>query len=73
MKITALRTVYWDDGFGVKKGKVKKIYASHAEVSGENGLIYMIEVAKLSTAPIQKIAMSGKRTIISEGQNAEQE
>jgi hypothetical protein len=64
MKITALKTVYWDDGFGCKKGKVKKIYLDHAEVLAENGLQYMIAISKLSTAPLQKTASN--KTIISE-------
>jgi len=64
MKITALKTVYWDDGFGCKKGKVKRIHHDHAEVLTENGLQYMIAIAKLSTVPLQKTASN--KTIISE-------
>jgi len=65
VKITALKTVYWDDGFDIKKGKVKTVSEHHAEVQAENGLTYMIALSKLSTSPIQKIAENNKRIIIS--------
>lgn len=65
MKITALKTVYWDDGFGIKKGKVKRVFDDHAEVCAENGMNYMVLTSKLSIAPIKKLSSSNTRTIIS--------
>lgn len=66
MKITALKVVYWYDGFVTKKGKVKTVSEHHAEVQGEDGFIHLVAVKELSTVPFTKQASGNGKIIISE-------
>ena len=66
MRITALKTVYWDDGFEVKTGKVKTVSEHHAEVQATNGLTYLVAINKLSTSPLERKASGNKKIIIAE-------
>lgn len=62
MKITALKTVYWNDGSRIRTGKVKQIMRDHAIVDS-SGTTYIVAIAVLSLKPVTKVA-SGDDSII---------
>ena len=54
-KITVLKTVYWNDGFQERSGKVKQLLEGHAVIKCA-GSEYIVETSKLSLKPLTKTA-----------------